>query len=608
MSEEKKKRNKIIGISIGILVVLLVVISSTYAYWQITKSQDGSNDIIAACLSIDMQSVDGTFGINPAWPISDEEGMNLTGYTFKVTNNCEEDVAYVIGMDSLEVNGVEYLDYSNIKISIDNNTAVIYESDDTEDIEHIEENDPYTIRDSKKIATSVVKSGQPNIHNVKVWIKSESPVEEQSKVFSGRMFITGGQKIVNDKPLVQATPETCFEMNGGEIIGYDESCGESVIIPASVNGTPVTTIDSDAFKETTITYNYDYGIVAEDNNPIAAIVYNMEEYDNLLAWASRNGLGALPFYTEEPELTGNQKIQYCEDPVDGQMPLCLDAENLVLKDESPKVSIKELDLSQAINLDIIEESAFSNVPANVYDINEYKNYGTGLTSLDFGNNDKFMAFGNNAFANANLESLDLFASYHALQDIQNDNLSKPFGNTIINNLNVYATDEYNTLEFIINDKYYTQIYCGIKVNDFKINEGIISMLGNILYDSTIGKMVFPDSLNLVSLRSSRNLTIDELVLSDSLEVLPDDIFDGIAINKIDLPANLKTIGARTFQRTALTEIRIPATVTSIGTQAFYSPTNNLTIIFEGRSNLDGITLGDNWNGTLNNNITIKYEP
>ena len=40
MNEEKKKRNKIIGISIGILVVLLVVISSTYAYWQITKSQD----------------------------------------------------------------------------------------------------------------------------------------------------------------------------------------------------------------------------------------------------------------------------------------------------------------------------------------------------------------------------------------------------------------------------------------------------------------------------------------------------------------------------------------------------------------------------------------
>ena len=160
MSEEKKKRNKIIGISIGILVVLLVVISSTYAYWQITKSQNGSNDIIAACLDIDMQSVDGTFGLNPAWPISDTEGMNLKGYTFKVTNNCEEDVNYIIGMDSLEVNGVDYLDYNSIKVSIDDSASMIYGNKET--IDHIEENDQYTIRTSKKIATSTVRNGQPN--------------------------------------------------------------------------------------------------------------------------------------------------------------------------------------------------------------------------------------------------------------------------------------------------------------------------------------------------------------------------------------------------------------------------------------------------------------
>ena len=201
MNEEKKKKNKIIGISIGILVVLLVVISSTYAYWQITKSQEGSNDIIAACLDIDMQSVDGTFALDPAWPISDNEGMQLDGYTFKVTNNCEEDVNYVIGMDSLVKEGVEYLDYNSIKISIDNSAPMIY--GDKETIDHIEENDPYTIRTSKKIATSTVKNGQPNEHNVKVWIKSDAPVEEQSKVFSGRMFITGGQNIENDKSLAK---------------------------------------------------------------------------------------------------------------------------------------------------------------------------------------------------------------------------------------------------------------------------------------------------------------------------------------------------------------------------------------------------------------------
>ena len=125
MSEKQKKKNKIIGISIGILVVLVIVVSSTYAYWQITRSQEGSNDIIAACLDIDMESVGGTFGIDPAWPISDTNGMNQEGYTFKVTNNCEEDVSYIIGMDSLEVPGKEYISYESIKLSIDNNTPFL---------------------------------------------------------------------------------------------------------------------------------------------------------------------------------------------------------------------------------------------------------------------------------------------------------------------------------------------------------------------------------------------------------------------------------------------------------------------------------------------------
>ena len=52
--KDNKNKNKIIVISIGILVILLVVISSTYAYWQITRSQNDPNSIIAACLDFNV--------------------------------------------------------------------------------------------------------------------------------------------------------------------------------------------------------------------------------------------------------------------------------------------------------------------------------------------------------------------------------------------------------------------------------------------------------------------------------------------------------------------------------------------------------------------------
>ena len=68
MKEENKKKNKIIGISIGILIVLLVVISSTYAYWQITKSQEDVNKMVAACLSLDV-TFDGGITMEDEYPI-----------------------------------------------------------------------------------------------------------------------------------------------------------------------------------------------------------------------------------------------------------------------------------------------------------------------------------------------------------------------------------------------------------------------------------------------------------------------------------------------------------------------------------------------------------
>ena len=83
------KKNKIIGLSIGILIVLIIVVSSTYAYWQITRTQETPNDIVAACLSLDLNDASEEnkgIDLDSAWPISDEEAQTLTGYTFTVTN------------------------------------------------------------------------------------------------------------------------------------------------------------------------------------------------------------------------------------------------------------------------------------------------------------------------------------------------------------------------------------------------------------------------------------------------------------------------------------------------------------------------------------------
>ena len=113
---EKNKRNKIIGLIIGILVVLIIVVSSTYAYWQITRTQKTPNDIVAACLNLDLEDASAAIDLDSAWPISDEEGKNLTGYSFTITNNCDEEINYIVGLNRVEESN--YLLDSSIKLQV----------------------------------------------------------------------------------------------------------------------------------------------------------------------------------------------------------------------------------------------------------------------------------------------------------------------------------------------------------------------------------------------------------------------------------------------------------------------------------------------------------
>ena len=143
---DKNKRNKIIGLSLGILVVLIIVVSSTYAYWQITKTQKTPNDIVAACLNLDLKdaSAENT-GINldSAWPISDEEGKTLTGYSFTVTHNCNEEINYIVGLNRVEEEN--YLQDSSIKLQLDDNSTFLYS--DLSDVEYVDpDNTEYTAR------------------------------------------------------------------------------------------------------------------------------------------------------------------------------------------------------------------------------------------------------------------------------------------------------------------------------------------------------------------------------------------------------------------------------------------------------------------------------
>ncbi|MBO5096311.1 MAG: hypothetical protein J6B98_05505, partial [Bacilli bacterium] len=94
-----KNKSLIIGAIVLSLVVLLA--TGTYAYWTLTRSQDGANTLIGGCLNVDITVESAGINLEKTWPISDFDGMQLEGYTFTVTNYCDTPQDYRIDLDRL---------------------------------------------------------------------------------------------------------------------------------------------------------------------------------------------------------------------------------------------------------------------------------------------------------------------------------------------------------------------------------------------------------------------------------------------------------------------------------------------------------------------------
>ena len=102
-----KQEKTILIISIILLVCL--VVGASYALFSVNDEQEGQNKISSGCVSVSFSNETGTLSIDKAYPMTDIEGQSQTGYSFKLKNNCDSEVAYVVNLDVFNVSGVTNL-------------------------------------------------------------------------------------------------------------------------------------------------------------------------------------------------------------------------------------------------------------------------------------------------------------------------------------------------------------------------------------------------------------------------------------------------------------------------------------------------------------------
>ena len=180
---EKKKKYMLIGV-IGTLILLIGV---SYAYWRLTLTQTGTNQIASSCFDITLTNEQNAINLQRAYPILDEEGMSLTPYTFTITNNCDTFASYSVNLELLNtVLEENRLSSGFVKVMLDENTPTVLNTNTS--VEPTLDN----AYEAYELTTGYLDANASVTYNLRLWMDQDVTIEDDAmnKQLESKITIT----------------------------------------------------------------------------------------------------------------------------------------------------------------------------------------------------------------------------------------------------------------------------------------------------------------------------------------------------------------------------------------------------------------------------------
>ena len=187
--EIKKKKRKL-SIYYGLLVTVICIIGVSFAWFRLYLSQTENNTIASrTCFNTTLTEDTSKISLTDAFPITDEDGLKQTPFTFTIKNNCNSYVKVYITIDSTyrESTNTSYLkdNYMKVNISPKGTTAsksVILGSQALTDLEN-----------NKKgyiIVSTGLKANEEKSYDLRIWMDSAVTTEQGlNKNWSGKIVV-----------------------------------------------------------------------------------------------------------------------------------------------------------------------------------------------------------------------------------------------------------------------------------------------------------------------------------------------------------------------------------------------------------------------------------
>ena len=234
IEKEKKKRT----ILYGLLVTVLVLIGVTYAYYRITKTQTNSNVIgTRTCLDTTLTEETSEIVLSDAFPISDEDGLKHSPFTFTLTNNCDSYVKVTIALVS------EYRTSTSTSYLKDNYVKSNLSTKGTNDgssviLSTLSLGEVDTNTEGYVLKTTGLKNKEAKSFDLRLWLDSETTNEQGlNKTWKGKIVVS---VVAADEPA--PAPNGWYEAGSGTLLASLRD-SNTLKTPITTPGTAVSTAD-----------------------------------------------------------------------------------------------------------------------------------------------------------------------------------------------------------------------------------------------------------------------------------------------------------------------------------------------------------------------------
>src|SRR5574344_713730 len=182
----KTKYQKRIEIYVSLLIVVLLVMGLSYAYYRLSVTQASQNDISGlTCFNTTLTDKTSAISLTDAYPIPDSEGYTTDPYTFTLTNNCNQYLTITIGIESLTTSTItsDHIKAVVTDEGVTPTTGLLLTSQATE--EALNGGTTYVLY------TSTIKANASKSFDLRLWLNEATTAAEASgKIYNGKIVVT----------------------------------------------------------------------------------------------------------------------------------------------------------------------------------------------------------------------------------------------------------------------------------------------------------------------------------------------------------------------------------------------------------------------------------